>query len=143
MKMGKNKHKIVNFILGSFLLIYLIWIRFIRERLPRDIPDLLLTEYNFWILLYICLIYIYIIKSLIKPQESPFTFSELFTQISDLIHTPFITLDNAIKHYLFKNKYHNFTIFIANNLKVNSSYKPYIMFIFTFLPRFIMILFLF
>jgi hypothetical protein len=56
-------------LLGLFMLLLFIWVRFIRVRLPRDIP-FNLTELGLIILIYICLIYKYIVISLILELTS-------------------------------------------------------------------------
>src|ERR1700744_3487728 len=83
--------------LGSIIASWVIWARFIRERKIRDIPEML-TEYRFWILLYIIFIYIVIIKDLIKPSKNNITGIK---EIINLIYTPLTTLDHTIKY----NKY--------------------------------------
>jgi hypothetical protein len=45
-------------LLGLITTSWIIWSRFIRNRIIRKIPDVLLTEYRFWILLYICCLYL-------------------------------------------------------------------------------------
>ena len=82
--------------LGLGITSWMIWSRFIRERTIRDIPDLLLTEYRFWILLYICIIYLYVIKNLIKPKTN-----NPFSNIINILYKPLTVLDNFIKY----NKY--------------------------------------
>ena len=59
------------FILGIFMLIIFLYFRFIKERIPRDIP-FNLTTLKLLFLIYLCLILIlnkYIIYSLKKTKE--------------------------------------------------------------------------
>jgi hypothetical protein len=127
--------------LGFLGATWLIWSRFIRERTIRDIPDLLLTEYRFWILLYICFIYIYIIKSFLKVKEIS-TFSNLIVRLVKIIYKPLITLDKTIKYNLLENIYYDFSLFITSRMSIKSRYKPFIISIFQVIPRAIMVLFL-
>ena len=104
--------KIINLIIYFILLFggligtsWIIWARFIRQRTIRDIPDYLLTEYRFWLLLYICLIYLYSIKSLLKEPSSHIIYQEI-NKISNYIWKPLITLDHAIKYNSFCKDYY-------------------------------------
>lgn len=56
-------------VFGFIILCIFIWIRFIKERLPRDIPfDL--SFFSFFILLIICISHIYIIYRILKHVSS-------------------------------------------------------------------------
>lgn len=54
-------------VLGLFMFISYIYILFLRERLPKDIP-FELTEFKFYIIVYICCIYLYIMKTILYPK---------------------------------------------------------------------------
>jgi DMSO/TMAO reductase YedYZ heme-binding membrane subunit len=56
-------------LLGFIMFSWFIWNRFIRERAIRNVPETL-TELSFWVLLYICIVYFYIIKNLLFPKEN-------------------------------------------------------------------------
>jgi hypothetical protein len=62
-------HNIILSILGLIILVVFIWYRFIRERLPKDIPFNLSIE-GLIILLEICIIYSYIIYTLTTEKKS-------------------------------------------------------------------------
>lgn len=79
-------------ILGFFMFTWLFSSRFIFERLPKDIP-LILTEIKFYIILYICFIYLYIVKSLLFPREQNIYLKKLM----EVIFYPLKTFDNAWK----------------------------------------------
>jgi hypothetical protein len=68
----KIKNKYVNeaifLLIGILLLSLFIWLKFIRERLPKDIP-LFLTEIRFYSIVFICLTFIYMIKITIFPRN--------------------------------------------------------------------------
>ena len=59
--------KLISMYLGCGIIIWFFW-RFFREYLPRNVPLESLTEYRFWILFYICGIYLYIIKNKLYPK---------------------------------------------------------------------------
>ena len=85
--------------LGFIFLSYYIWFRFIRERLPRNIPfDL--TLISLIILFYICIMYFYlIIRFFTSKKQNQFAF-EILTLFQKL-RIPFILLDE----YIRSNKY--------------------------------------
>lgn len=84
-------------ILGLFIISWIIWSRFIGQRTIRDIPDELFNEFRFWILLYVCVIYIIIIINLIKPSKVIPGYKEII----EIIYKPLTTLDEAIKYNKF------------------------------------------
>ena len=53
-------------IIGFIILCWYFWSRFLRERAIREIPDPFFNEIKFWILLIICMLYVYIIYKSIK-----------------------------------------------------------------------------
>jgi hypothetical protein len=87
---------------GTTITSWIIWTRFIRERLPRDIPNDL-TESKFYLLLYICGIYLYIIKSLLIPKEP----ISLIVKMIKILYTPLVTLDESIKNNRYILKIYN------------------------------------
>ena len=89
-------------IIGAIAVLWIIWTRFIRERLPKDIPfDL--TEFRFYLLIYICSIYSFIIIMFLQNPIKPSIFSNQIKIIVDYIYTPLKLLD-------FKFKVNSFTI---------------------------------
>lgn len=87
--------KIINHlinILGLLLVYWLIWVRFIRERLPKNIP-FILTEEKFYVLTYICIIYLFIIFLLIFPRN-PNKFSKT---LFEYLYMPLTTFDTTLK----------------------------------------------
>ena len=77
------------------------WYRFIRQRLPKDIP-FHLTEYGCILLIYICCIYLLVITLLITEFK---TKNDTLGLIIDYIYKPLKVLDEAIKTKLIY--YHN------------------------------------
>jgi hypothetical protein len=89
-------------IIGIVIVLWIIWARFIRVRLPKDIPfDL--TEVWFYILLYICCIYLYIIISLLISREA----NPVIAKFIKVLYTPLVILDEAIKNNQYFSKNYN------------------------------------
>lgn len=110
--MNINFHKILSFlkIFANYLLLILaicmiswfFYTKFIPLRLPKEIP-LFLTEIKFYISLYICFIYLYIIKSLILPKEPNFYIKNLISYILyplEFLDTTWKTCDRIQPYYL-------------------------------------------
>ena len=147
-------NKYFNFIVYYLLIVigliatsWIIWARFIRTRTIRDIPDALLTEYRFWILLYICCIYLfsstYLVIALIRTKQKKQNY--IITTLVDIIYKPFIALDHLIKYNSFmKNKYRNFMYKRITSLKklTLDQFISIILFC-QIIPRMILIIFLF
>lgn len=127
--------------LGLIITSWIIWSRFIRERTIRKIPDDLFTEYRFWILFYISLIYLYAVKNLIKPSTSSLDLKE----IVNLIFKPLTTLDHAIKYNKFVKPYY-YKIMFKLTIFMDSLVSDYqikiIMFFIQIFPRIILVIFL-
>ena len=88
--------------LGFIIVTWILWSRFIRIRIPKDIP-FELTELRFYILLYICGIYLYILISIIKPREQ----NPLITRFVDILFTPLTLLDSSIKNNVYIKPYYD------------------------------------
>lgn len=55
--------------MGLLMFLWLVWVRFLRTRIPRDIPfDL--TLYGLFLLLSICFTILFVIKTRIRPSQS-------------------------------------------------------------------------
>jgi hypothetical protein len=131
----KLNHIILS-ILGLIIFVAFIWFRFIRERMPKDIP-FNLTLLGFVILVYICLIYLYIIFTLSTEKKLSNAFIE--TLISN-IFKPLIALDQSIKkHTLINPYYKRFIIYLVYKLDriLNKSEIYYYMF--AIFPRLILV----
>ena len=126
-------------LLGLAAASWIIWSRFLRERTIREIPELL-TEYRFWFLMYLCSLYLYIIKSLLKPNNT----NELLIKIIDTLYKPLYILDHLIKYNKFlKDVYLKYmTKFIELLTKLNNQQLLIISIIFQIIPRLILITFL-
>ena len=104
-------------LIGLIATSWIIWSRFVRARTIREIPDYFLTEYRFWILLYICCVYLYVIKNLLMPGES----NSIFTLLVDQIYQAFTILDRFIKYNKYVKPYYYpiilFYIKVLQNVK--------------------------
>jgi hypothetical protein len=141
--------KFINLIFYCFLLVlgfimsfWIIYARFIRERLPKDIP-IKLSEFGFWFLSYICIIYIIMIISLLflttkKPNET-------LIKIRDLIFTPLVEIDHFFKYNQFMKK--PYYIFMDNLIfilqKLNHTELLLLNIYFQILPRMLLVYLLF
>jgi len=123
-------------ILGVVLLSSFIWLRFIRERLPRVIPfDL--TLLGFILLLYICSIYIIIILSLLFNYNVS---SKIFSTVISYILKPLITLDEAIKtNTIIKPYYERLLVYITGIKDTNFTLYRKIYHLFDTIPRIILV----
>src|ERR1700735_2030376 len=92
----KNMRYYFLLLIGIVIILWIIWARFNRIRLPKEIP-FNLTEIWFYIILYICCIYAYIIISLLISRKS----NPLIEKFIKILYTPLVTFDEAIKN----NKY--------------------------------------
>ena len=119
---------------------WIIWSRFIRERVIRDIPDALLTEYRIWILVYICSIYLFTIKNLVKPIKS----NIIFQEINKYIWKPLIILDHTLKYNRYCKPYYNkIIVYIIDYWSILSiNLRKGVIISFTIIPRIILVTFL-
>ena len=123
-------------ILGFLMFISFIYINFIRERLPRDIP-FNLTEIRFYILIYICCIYIFMIKQILYTHPLQ---NIIIRNILLYIGLPFIFFDTYIK-YSTRIKNHYIKILLNIIPKLETSFEYYITWIYVLqiIPRIILL----
>jgi hypothetical protein len=110
-------------LLGISMFLSYIWIRFIRTRLPKDIP-FTFSILGFFIIIYVCFIYAFIIfnviKSLDKEKSSESIFKQVIKDIVDTIFLPLCTFDQCIKNLPITQKYHKkFMVYLAYKLNYN------------------------
>lgn len=123
-------------ILGLTIFALFIWLRFIRVRLPRDIP-FNLSILGLIILLEICCIYGYILYTLFKKNHSTNT---LILYLIDQLYKPLITFDNFLKELPgVQSIYLRFMVFLS--YKCIFLFKDTSIFyvIFYILPRLILV----
>ena len=128
-------------LLGFSATSWIIYARFIRERIPKDIP-MFMTEYRFIILFYICCIYFIVVISLLfyKSKEPNFIFKTLL----EIVYTPLITLDHLIKYNRYvKPYYYKFIYkFLILLEKLDETQLLLVNFLFQILPRVFLVTFL-
>nr|NP_062853.1 hypothetical protein PhpooMp08 [Physarum polycephalum]BAB08087.1 unnamed protein product [Physarum polycephalum] len=107
----KNIHRLFP-VFGFILLSLYIWGRYIRNRLPREIPfDL--TLLRLIMLIIICSSYIYIIYRLIKPKVPPQFILNVLVSIINTVKS----FDNYTKQFnLISNTYIKIFTYIANKI---------------------------
>lgn len=102
--------KIINFynniiflrIIGALSLLLFIWMRFIRERVPRNIPFSLST-WSFTILLIICIGYIYIIYRIFIPSSETKVIN-ILKPFTILLLRPFLVLHDFLVTNIYTKK---------------------------------------
>jgi hypothetical protein len=111
--------------IGAIAISWYLWSRFIRERLPKAIPfDL--SEIGLYILIYICLIYLYIVITLIKPREP----HPIIIKAIEILFKPLTSLDAAIKSISKVDQLHrkllDYLIPILDDLSLNKMRVIYV-----------------
>lgn len=136
--MEKNKN--IMPVIGFMIICYIIWIRLIRERLPKALP----FELNIWmsiLILVICICNIYVIFRLLIPlnKESSWLTSKL-SYIGSIFLQPLLAFDNTIKnnkyiHLLYIKLIETLPSFVLYYKTVDSVLKIHV--IFYVIPRII------
>lgn len=99
---NKYNYYIKNYLLlicGLVIFSIIIYIRFLRARLSKDIP-FSLTLYGLSILIIICVMYLYTRKKILWPKESTQNialFLKYFGKLSQYVSNALKTLDSSIK----------------------------------------------
>jgi hypothetical protein len=113
-----------------------IWLRFIRVRLPKDIP-FNLSLLGFIILVYICCIYLYIVYSLLIEKKPN---NVLISTLVDYIFKPLKTLDQFIKNLPYINHYYKcFIVSLANKLDLILMDSKVYYYVFAIFPRLVLV----
>jgi hypothetical protein len=125
-------------VIGLSIVSWIIWSRFLRTRVPKDIP-FHLTEKWFFILIYISIIYFYIVYTLIGYRKA----NESIKLIVDLLFTPLLAFDKFIKGNIYIQPIY---LKLVNKIIIyitpdNSTYKTIkrIYIIFYIIPRLILV----
>lgn len=119
--------------LGFILIVLFIWFRYIRTRLPKDIPFSYLSAKGFIIITIICIIYILVLKGLLKPTSKKTIFTEY---IVPMLYAPFESFDKFIKEPLNKEK---IILYMANKLSYIIKDTPIFYVTFAIMPRIILV----
>jgi hypothetical protein len=132
--MKKVITKYILIILGFILFVSFIWFRFLRERLPKNIPfDLSLL--GFILLLFICFTYTYMIVSILFNYNPK---SDRLSNLVQYIYKPLIEFDEAIKtNSIIKPYYEKFLIYLVTHTKDIDYFKVYL--VFDIIPRIILV----
>ena len=102
--------------LGFILISFYIWGRYIRTRLPRDIP-FNLTLWWLVVLIFMCCGYIYIIYRILNPKMPPQIILNFIGQISNIIKA----FDNYLKQFsIVSQNYKYIFISLANLINYNN-----------------------
>lgn len=134
------KNKVINrilIILSIILLILFIWFKFIRKKLPKEIP-LILTIFGFFTLLGLCVIYLYLIYKTFNKQTKITVYHKILHHCVELLFKPFEQLDLSIKNLLFKDKdfiYKKLIFNLCNNLEYYIIQTNYYYIFFLIVPR--------
>jgi len=145
-KFFKTIYYYILILLGLILVSWMMWARFLRERVIRNIPDELLTEYRVWILVYICYIYIIVIRHLIKEIQPNIILNALSKIINAYVYKPLITLDHFVKQNRYTKDYYEkfmfkFVYFYTDLFSKTWIYSIYLL-SFQIFPRIILVTFL-
>jgi hypothetical protein len=134
--MKTKLNNIILSIVGLILFTAFIWFRFIRERLPKDIPFNLSIE-GLLILLWICMLYLYIVYTLSTEKKLSNAF--LSALISN-IFKPLEALDHSIKNHPLINPYYKrFIIYLANKLDPILKDSQVYYYTFAIFPRLVLV----
>jgi hypothetical protein len=139
-KIYNFKQQLINYILiilGGIIFSAYIWLRFIRPRLPKDIP-LSLSLLGFLITIELCIIYVYIIIFYLFIHNSNKDSTMSF--MINYLYKPLEDFDYFWKHLpIIKVYYNKFIIWLAYKLRFFINKTNIFFIIFGILPRLILI----
>lgn len=131
----KNLYKYFFIFLGFFMIISYLWFRFIRKRLPKEIP-FNLSFYGMLVLLFIIFIYSYIIyKYITNNTDDKRADTSIGTQIYDFLLFPLKEMDRYFKS-LYIYKY--LLVLLIKIYKIFINKEKLFVIIFTIMPRIIL-----
>jgi hypothetical protein len=137
---NKKLYQFILILFGIFMLLGFIWLRFIRPRLPKEIP-LNFSLLGFLIVLNICIIYFYILITLLRKPTST---NPILKEILNCIYLPLETLDHYLKNLSYLNKiYKRCIVFLAYNLNYYFVHTNVFYYAFEIFPRIILVMVLF
>jgi hypothetical protein len=118
-------------------MISFLYFNFIRERLPKNIP-FILSEYSFYVLLFICGLYAYTLKQLILPKES----NTFFYKIISFLHKPFLVFDTTLKYNKFSYRYYymSFWFLMEKVIAWDFFERGFVIYFLQLIPRIILLL---
>ena len=126
-------------LIGFLLFLTFVWLRFIRKRLPKDIP-FTLSILGLLLLIYICCIYGYIVVSLIRKSTKE---NIIIKQIIEILYKPLEVFDQSWKNISYiQPHYYNMIRYIVTNFQYIFKYH-YFYIVFAIFPRIILLLVLY
>lgn len=126
-------------LIGFLLFLTFVWLRFIRKRLPKDIP-FTLSILGLLLLIYICCIYGYIVVSLIRKSSKE---NIIIKQIIEILYKPLVVFDQSWKNISYiQPHYYNMIRYIVTNFQYIFKYH-YFYIVFAIFPRIILLLVLY
>lgn len=124
-------------ILGFIMFSGYIWLRFIRERLPKDIPFPFLSGFGLLCLIYICSIYLYIVYSLLKKGS---TSNEISVKFVENFYMPLMAFDKYLKEKPFiKNLNTKVLVFLSKQKFWQYTDGLFFFYFFQIFPRVVLI----
>jgi len=129
-------------LLGFIMMLILFWGQYLRPRLPRDIP-FHLTLFRLFLLLFTCLVFILVLKQLIRPKPSK-VFIYIYPYLypyHQIIFQPLAALDLAIRDSLFIKSIIKWFAQHLSYITFMYSYQTLLLhFFLTFIPRILLLI---
>ena len=124
-------------LLGFFIFSWMLYNQFIRERIPKNIPFITLSEFYFYILLYIVCIYLYAIKYILFPKDP----NDDIVKIIAFFIKPILLFDQLIKYNRYIYPYYIKLFFAVSRTLYNFGKKESVLFVYIFqlFPRIILL----
>ena len=136
-KLNHNHIKNIFSFIGFIWFMIFIYVAFIRERLPRDIP-FNLTEIRCCVLIFICFTYLFLIKQILYPHPLK---NNIIQKLLYYIGRPFIFFDSSIKYS--KTIYPHYLKFLSNTTVKIKNWSSYdyltIIYSLLILPRIVLV----
>ena len=124
-------------LLGFFIFSWMLYNQFIRERIPKNIPFITLSEFYFYILLYIVCIYLYAIKYILFPKDP----NDDIVKIIAFFIKPVLLFDQLIKYNRYIYPHYIKLFFVVSRTLYNFGKKESVLFVYIFqlFPRIILL----
>ena len=124
-------------LLGFFVFSWMLYNQFIRERIPKNIPFITLSEFYFYILLYIICIYLYAIKYILFPKDP----NDDIVKIIAFFIKPILLFDQLIKYNRYIYPYYIKLFFAVSETLYGFGKKESVLFVYIFqlFPRIILL----
>ena len=128
--------EIIFTIIGFIIVIIFFFITYIRQRLPKVIP-FTLTEYYFWLLVCLCLFYLFLIKNLLYPKQSN---NNIAISFRTFVGLPFAYFDSKLKYNKLSFSYYIQLVQYVVSKTYTKGYGDYIFVLYCFqiIPKIIL-----